>query len=348
MQLYIIRSDPIESRFAILLEDFAPSQNWRQHRLLSDPATKATLAAFAKLHGFFWRGSSFWQRGGGAAEQLERSVWRSGSYWQPSMQPPEQLDQVAAAWSRHRDAFGPAFSEAKELAGIDLASLGMRLQRVVHRAGQSAHPFNDPESSKKYSSWRTLIHGDAKSANIFLRDSREGQTHVEVGLIDFQWCGFGLAATEVAHHILAAVDMESLSYDGSKEVELLDHYYAHLVTALVEFGAAEDRETATGLLTRASLQDQYEVAILDMCRWPKILNFCVNFRETVSDCQLILREIAGLCLPTTGSASRPAQTYWKRTSSRWGGTATTRVWTTLNGWWPLVTVLSPTWNNMDH
>ena len=193
-------------------------------------------------------------------------MWRSGSYWQPSMQPPEQLDQVAAAWDRHREAFGPAFSEAKELAGIDLASLGMRLQRVVHMAGQSAHPFNDPESSKKYNSWRTLIHGDAKSANIFLRDSREGQTHVEVGLIDFQWCGFGLAATEAAHHILAAVDMESLSYDGSKEAELLDHYYAHLVTALVEFGAAEDRGTATELLTRASLQDQYEVAILDMCR----------------------------------------------------------------------------------
>ena len=187
LQLYIIRSDPIESRFAILLEDFAPSQNWRQHRLLSEPAIKATLRAFAKLHGFFWRGSSFWQRGGPAAEQLEDSVWRSGSYWQPSMQPPEQLDQVASAWDRHREAFGPAFSEAKELAGIDLTSLGVRLQRVVHRAGQSAHPFNDPESSEKYSSWRTLIHGDAKSANIFLRDSREGQTHVEVGLIDFQW-----------------------------------------------------------------------------------------------------------------------------------------------------------------
>ena len=267
MHLYIIRSDPIESRFAILLEDFSPSLNWLQHRLLSNPGIKATLAAFAKLHGFFWRGSSFWQRGGESAEQLESSVWKSGSYWQPSMQPPEQMDQVASAWDRHREAFGSAFSEAEELAGIDLGSLGTRLQSVVHKAGQSTHPFNDPESSEKYSPWRTLIHGDAKSANIFLRDANEGQSHVEVGLIDFQWCGFGLAATEVAHHILAAVDMESLSYDGSKEMELLDHYYAHLITALVEFGAAEDRETATRLLTRTSLQDQYEVAILDMCRW---------------------------------------------------------------------------------
>ena len=131
---------------------------------------------------------------------------------------------------------------------------------------------------------RTLIHGDAKSANIFLRESEESQSQVQVGLIDFQWCGFGLAATEVAHHILAAVDMESLSYDGSKEAELLDHYYSHLVTALVEFGAAEDRETAAGLLTRESLQDQYEVAILDMCRWPQII--CKRFILVVQSSEI--------------------------------------------------------------
>ena len=101
----------------------------------------------------------------------------------------------------------------------------------------------------------------------YARDSEDSQNQVEVGLIDFQWCGFGLAATEVAHHILAAADMESLSYDGSKEAELLDHYYEHLINALVKFGAAEDKETAAGLLSRSCLQDQYEVAILDMCRW---------------------------------------------------------------------------------
>ena len=263
----IIRSDPIESRFAILLEDFSPCQNWHQHRLISGPAIKATLATFAKLHGFFWCGSSFWQQGGRAAEQLEGAVWQSGSYWQPSMQPPEQLDQVASAWDKHRESFGSAFSEAEELARIDLGSLGQRLQTVVHQVGQRAHPFNDTGLSSEYQFWRTLIHGDAKSANIFLRDSKDNHHQVEVGLIDFQWCGFGLAATEVAHHILAAADMESLSYDGSKEAELLDHYYEHLINALVKFGAAEDKETAAGLLSRSCLQDQYEVAILDMCRW---------------------------------------------------------------------------------
>ena len=267
MQLYILRSDPIDSRFALLLEDFAPAQGWSQHRLLSGPGVRASLTAFAKLHGFFWAGSTFWRRGGGPATELEAAVWGSGSYWQPGMQPREQLDQVAAAWERHREAFGSAFSEAEELAGIDLASLGQRLQALVHRAGRRAHPFADPESSEEFTAWRTLIHGDAKSANIFLRESSEGQNGLQVGLIDFQWCGWGLAATEVAHHILAAVDMEALSYDGTREAELLDHYHNSLLSALVEFGAAEDRERAAKLVSRAALQHQYEVAILDMCRY---------------------------------------------------------------------------------
>ena len=51
-----------------------------------------------------------------------------------------------------------------------------------------------------------------------------------------------------------------------QEAELLDHYHAQLVAALVEFGAAEDAAAATALLSRDQLQHQYEVAVLDMCR----------------------------------------------------------------------------------
>ena len=80
--------------------------------------------------------------------------------------------------------------------------------------GQSAHPFSEADSARQHAAWRTIVHGDAKAANVFLRETAESE--LQVGLIDFQWCGFGLAATEVAHHILAALDIEALSYDGSK------------------------------------------------------------------------------------------------------------------------------------
>ena len=94
-------ADPIESRFALLLEDFAPGDGWGQHRLLDAAQARATLSAYAKLHGFFWEGSAFWRAGGTAASELEAAVWPSGGYWQPALQPEEQMDMVAAMWDRH-------------------------------------------------------------------------------------------------------------------------------------------------------------------------------------------------------------------------------------------------------
>ena len=87
-----------------------------------------------------------------------------------------------------------------------------------------------------------------------------------MGLIDFQWAGFGLAGTEVASHIVAALDMDCLSYDGSAERDMLDFYYGELLRALVEYGAAGGPEEAAALLPREALQEQYETAVLDMCR----------------------------------------------------------------------------------
>ena len=271
--------DPIESRFALLLEDFAPGDGWGQHRLLNADQAKATLSAFAKLHGFFWDNSAFWRAGGAAAEELEAAVWPSGGYWQPAMQPAEQMDEVAAMWDRHRASFGAAFEAAGELEGVDLATLGERLQSVAREVGAAAHPFSATDRHGRpaapSAAGRTLLHGDGKSANIFLRGAGGD---VEVGLIDFQWAGFGLAATEVAHHIFAALDMDCLSYDGSAERDMLDFYYDELLRALVEFGAAGGPEEAAALLPREALQEQYETAVLDMCR----VVFAYQVRETRS------------------------------------------------------------------
>ena len=107
-----------------------------------------------------------------------------------------------------------------------------RLQRVAHRVGQSAHPYSSPDTARQHAAWRTIVHGDAKAANVFLRETAESE--LQVGLIDFQWCGFGLAATEVAHHILAAVDIEALSYDGSKVCSICTYYCLATVADMIE------------------------------------------------------------------------------------------------------------------
>ena len=80
-------ADPIESRFALLLQDFSPEDGWRQEGALSPPAARAALATLARLHAFFWKGAALWQRGGEVAAELTAAVWPAGGYGQPGMQP---------------------------------------------------------------------------------------------------------------------------------------------------------------------------------------------------------------------------------------------------------------------
>ncbi len=47
---------------------------------------------------------------------------------------------------------------------------------------------------------------------------------------------------------------------------LLDHYYSELITALTTNGAAASVEEAAATWTREEVQNQYEAAVLDMCR----------------------------------------------------------------------------------
>lgn len=258
-------AEPIESRFALLVSDFAPADGWRQEWLLGGDATRAALGALAKLHAYFWHGSAFWRRGGAPAAELVRAVWASGGYVQPygGMQPREQIIDLASLWERNRQRLGADFADMPELAGVDVGAIGARLQEVADAVAAEAHPFGaGGECAERAGRYRTLVHGDPKHANVFIRDGAGGA--LEAGLIDFQWCGFGLAATDVAHHLAAAPRADVLRDGG--EAALLDHYHAELCRALGEFGAAGSAAEAARLFPRTTLQTQFEAATLDMCR----------------------------------------------------------------------------------
>lgn len=85
-----------------------------------------------------------------------------------------------------------------------------------------------------------------------------------MGLIDFQWAGFGLAATDIAHFISAAVYADLL-IDGG-ESNLLQYYYEELKGYLVEYGAYESVDEAIEQYSVDTFTVQYETAVLDMCR----------------------------------------------------------------------------------
>jgi thiamine kinase-like enzyme len=188
---------------------------------------------------------------------------------QPALQGYDQLELVASGWKKRLPSFEEELKKIPELSNVDLSQLGERLERVAKKVGAKAHPFHGTSDvTSEFSPYRTFIHGDPKQANIFLRESShiDGE-RIEVGLIDFQWSGFGLAATDVAHHICAAVQPNCLSCDGTKEKELLDYYYSCLTRALVKFGTATSVvDVEERVFPRQVFQEQYEVALLDICR----------------------------------------------------------------------------------
>ena len=76
-----------------------------------------------------------------------------------------------------------------------------------------------------------------------------------------------MAATDVCHHICASLEPSCLSYDGEKEKCLLDYYYGCLSHGLVQFGVARSvQEVEETIFPRHVLQEQYEIALLDICR----------------------------------------------------------------------------------
>jgi thiamine kinase-like enzyme len=109
--------------------------------------------------------------------------------------------------------------------------------------------------------YRTFTHGDPKQANLLFRQSSNA---LQVGLIDFQWSGFGLAATDIAHFMTSGVHADML-VDGGEEC-LLKYYFDELQKYLVEFGAYKDADDALQNYSYDTFTEQYEIGVLDICR----------------------------------------------------------------------------------
>ena len=274
--------DPIESSFALLLEDFAPHQGWRSERLLSRSQARAALTALARLHATFMPAAAAARTDGKPNEDVllagaTAAIWPSGAYWQPDMQPASQMTELAQIW---RDIHLPNFEKAfaAELPkDVEYASLGDRLQKVAVSVGGESHPFgldapSGGESEGWAARWRTVIHGDAKSANIFLRENPDEKDGWEVGLIDFQWMGFGLGAVDAAHVLCASCDPEL--WDTMRPGKSWTREPGRLCSITITPNSLRlSPQTGRGISRRGSgnvdkeeVQNQYEAAVLDMCR----------------------------------------------------------------------------------
>lgn len=261
---------PIESKFLLLLEDFSPEDGWGQVGLLDSHRIRSTLDSLASLHAFFWRhglDSSY--------DKVGEAVWDQGTYWVPHRQAADSFQRLASCWDNHLSSFAeslrqygldPEEDEAVKNLGHLLAKHASSCADKVHSVGLSLdHPH------------RTIIHGDAKAANFFYRckepkcaETQTGGTSTrcawDVGIIDFQWCGWGHPAVDVGYLIAASAAPELLTHDGEGEQDLLFHYYSSLTHCLVKFGKASDLEMARSLMSFAELKHYYDEALLDISR----------------------------------------------------------------------------------
>lgn len=103
---------------------------------------------------------------------------------------------------------------------------------------------------------QTVLHGDFKAENMCFRDD-DGKPHCAV--FDFQWAGGGYPAVDIVYLLLTSLDEGVLD---AEESSLLDYYHSKL-----EAYAHSDLATDGGGSTRAALQQQYELAMLDFARF---------------------------------------------------------------------------------
>ena len=268
--------NPIDSRFALCLYDFAPTLGWYQAPHLPELELRATLRVLAHWHAYFWLA----QDPDGAKSELASQLWETGSYWHLGQQPAGQIEKLRPNYTRLRQEFDwPADW-----------NLGERLERVALKASQVVHGLDADNNKLDPGAWvnedyQTIIHGDPKAPNLFFKrgtpvpvvDEKAVGAGAEpqVGLIDMQWCGKGIGAVDVAYCIAASVDPNLIPLSESaasanetvKMVQsLADEYYSTLVEAFVLYGVASDAQSASAALPAGVFKEQFEWAWLDLAR----------------------------------------------------------------------------------
>ena len=251
---------PVDSKFSMLLEDFSPSSGWYQAPLLNYEEVKAGIGALARFHAFFWNGGVHNKLlSESASKEVQDLVWSVATHWAPSRQRPEMMDEIAEIWTANN--YGDkdtGFGNGSE----DHLRLGVSLQAVASTVASESHFLEGAHASHPH--W-TIIHGDAKAGNFFFRGKpSSAENPLEVGLIDFQWSGFGLGGVDLAYYIASSASIQALSSGYSGEMTLLRHYHDTLLTTVSElksFGSVD-----VPLPSFEELVKQYNTGLLDVCR----------------------------------------------------------------------------------
>ncbi|KAH7108149.1 kinase-like domain-containing protein [Auriculariales sp. MPI-PUGE-AT-0066] len=240
-------SYPTRSSGALLLEDLNAKYSRPASGRMDRLDTNVVLTWLAGFHATFWG-----QRGvvpppsemdSGIPEASVNGVWEQGTYFYLDT----RQDELAAIDDGGEYAFLlPWASKVNEQ---------LALERAAGRC--------------------TLLHGDAKDANIMFSPTRE------CALVDFQYVGAGVPTLDIAYFLGTSVRASLLQGEG--EVQLLRVYHEALATAL------RARESSVEYSWDTFLR-HWELALVDWSRFMAGWGFWGNDVWVVARCRSIVEK----------------------------------------------------------
>lgn len=228
--------DDLERASFTFLLEYLPPDRYAQPRVLSVAQAAAALGALARFHAYFWQppgssGSSEVPPSSPLADMLPAGgggVFAHGCWWRRARQRKVDVSAAPAVFARLCADFRPEFA-------------ARQLDTPAHHELVRWLADHAPAISERLQSAPrvTLVHGDAKAANMMLFASPGGTAPGggEECLFDFQWAGGGASgAGDVVYCVAGSVDPAELCVgdDNSVEARLLGGYHGALTAALRE------------------------------------------------------------------------------------------------------------------
>lgn len=195
--------------FALLMEAFVGNQGWEQMLTIPRGAhTNAILRWLARFHATFLPT----RVGGGGVPVMIEGCWDYGTHMALEKRPESELENLSTTL----EAFVEQFADADpyfQTAGAK--SIGPRLQAVAKSVAWHLRPsVGGVEGGARLF---TITHGDFKQANMFFRsDPSHDDATLEVAVIDWQWTGAGVAATDLFFICAMALSDETVANYGSE------------------------------------------------------------------------------------------------------------------------------------
>jgi len=188
---------------------------------LSPPQAASALRYLAVWHACFWQLHNKSKQSANANFRVD-SVWSRGGFWTPKVEENDnaKYNGLSTQWLKS------VLSAEKQSVAFD-KTVGTRLQAIAEALSDFL--------SRQTAIYGTLIHGDYKAANLFFKDDSDTDNNDDsnkCASVDFQYCGCGLPAEDVAYLLYP----DALGNFTAVEESLLHLYHEHLLQQLMAQG----------------------------------------------------------------------------------------------------------------